>query len=101
MSETVRALGMALGSNSPSKWGGKPPMATCTGCGEPLILTLHWHGAEFVCICCGRHLGFVDPVPVEATPEVKARQEELQAEWDAARRTGVDLDEWLAERRAS
>lgn len=95
------ALGMALGGNDPSKWGGKPPMATCTGCGEPLVGTMRWAYYQFVCVCCGRHLGYCDPAPVESTPEVEARQAELEAAFTKALEDGVDLDEWLAERVAA
>lgn len=98
MSEMVKALGMALGGNDPKKWGGKPPLATCTRCSEPLIPTCHWRRYEFVCVCCGTHLGFVEPTPVEETPENRARYEALQAEWDAAKESGQDLDAWLRER---
>jgi len=81
--EKIKALGMALGSNSSEKWGGKPPMATCPNCGEPLIATFHFPGYEFICASCKRMWGFVDPVPVESTPELEARHSELKAQWIA------------------
>ena len=80
--EKVKALGMALGSNDSEKWGGKPPMATCPHCSEPLIATFRFRGYEFVCVCCERKWGFVDPVPVVSTPELEARYAELKARWD-------------------
>ena len=100
MSEQVKALALALGSNSPDKWGGKPPLATCTRCSAPLISTLLWHGKEFVCIECGLHLGFVEPQPAEDTAELRERYEALLAEWAQATE-GKDLEEisaWLKER---
>jgi hypothetical protein len=98
MSEYVKALGLALGLNNPEKWGGKAPMATCDRCGEPLIPTGAFPAKEFVCICCGRLLGYVEPTPVVSTPEVEARQKELQDEWDRAREGGADMSGWLRDR---
>lgn len=98
--ERVRALGMALGSNSPDKWGGKPPLATCPACGEPLIGTTIWVHKEFVCICCGRLWGWVEPEPQEDTDERRARYEELLSEWNEAEVTDVaDALTWMEETR--
>ena len=80
--EKIKALGMALGSNASEKWGGSPPVATCPHCSEPLIGTLRFRGYEFVCVCCERKWGFVEPVPKESTPELMARYAELKAKWD-------------------
>ena len=80
--EKIKALGLALGTNAPEKWGGKPPMATCPNCGEPLIGTFRFRGYEFICVSCKRKWGFVDPVPVVSTPELEARYKELKAEWE-------------------
>lgn len=76
--EKIKALGMTLGSNAPEKWGGRPPMATCPACSEPLIATFKYRGYEFVCVCCNRMWGFVEPKPVESTPELEARLAELK-----------------------
>ena len=80
--EKIKALGLALGSNAPDKWGGKPPMATCPSCSEPLIATFKYRGYEFICTCCGRMWGFVEPEPVESTPELEARLAELKEKWE-------------------
>ncbi len=56
-------------------------MAMCR-CGAPLIATMAFPKAEFYCLECGAHLGFLDPYPAEATADLIARQEALQAEWD-------------------
>jgi hypothetical protein len=82
-----------------------PPMATCPGDGEPLIVTLAFPRAEFACVGCGRLLGFLDPKAETPTPDLNARLEANQRTWaeqvlplleagdhDAARR-------WLHERR--
>jgi len=74
MSESVKALALALRS-------GPPQMACCTRCGEPLIPTMDWSFYEFYCLCCGNHLGFVEPRGKDETPELLARYEELEAEW--------------------
>ena len=82
MSEKVKALGLVLDAMKRRK-GGKPaPMATCPSCGEPLISTLRFHGYEFICVVCKRLWGFVEPTPVESTPELTARYQELKARWD-------------------
>lgn len=81
--EKIKALGMALGSNDPDKWGGKAPMATCPTCGEPLIGTFRFPGKEFVCMGCRRLWGFVEPTPQVSTPELEARYAELKAQFDA------------------
>lgn len=102
MSERVNALDMALGPLKPERWGGKPPMATCSGCAAPLISTTLWAYYEFVCIECGRHLGFVEPEPAMETAELRTRYEALLEEWDSAT-DGKDVDEvteWLVERVA-
>lgn len=61
----------------------EPPMACCPNDGEPLISTFRFPGAEFVCMVCGDHLGFLAPTPKPVTPELEARQKELQAKFDA------------------
>jgi hypothetical protein len=76
MSETVNALRLALRK-------GPPQMACCTRCDEPLICTVAFAHYEFYCLCCGKHLGFVEPTPRPETPENAARYDELKAEWDA------------------
>lgn len=60
------------------------PMACCPDCeGDvPLISTLHFAYAEFYCLECGGHFGFLDPKAVEDTPQLKARHLRLRAEFD-------------------
>lgn len=98
---------------------GKPaPFACCPRCPDltPLISTCVFRGAEFYCLECGAHVGFLSPKPGEPTPELRARHEQLQAEWDehagdlivdgreARDAMAGELDkiarEWLAERRS-
>lgn len=57
-------------------------MAVCPRDGAPLISTMAFSGAEFYCLECGAHLGWMSPRGVESTPEVEARYESLLAEWD-------------------
>jgi hypothetical protein len=60
------------------------PMACCPRCTEPtpLISTMAFPRAEFYCLECGGHFGFLSPRAETATPELKARHDELRAEWD-------------------
>lgn len=62
------------------------PMATCPSDGEPLISTFERRGAEFLCMVCGRWLGFLSPEPADPTTELEARHAELQARFDAGER---------------
>jgi hypothetical protein len=97
------------------KDGPPPPMATCPRDDTPLIGTGAFRGAEFFCLTCGGKFGFLAPKPAEATPELNARYEALQAEWDehvggklivGSREGATDEElaadvaarEWLAER---
>ena len=61
------------------------PYATCPSCGDPLVSTFEWRGAEFICVKEDRLFGFLSPVPKDPTPELEARHKELEAEYDAAR----------------
>lgn len=100
MSEQVKAMGMAFDAIERKRTGKPAPMACCTRCGEPLIGTFRFAGFEFVCICCGRLHDFLQPAPKEATPELDTRQAELQLLWAEAVKSGVDLVEWINERKA-
>ncbi len=64
--------------------GRAPPLACCPRCPEPtpLIGTIRFYKAEWYCLECGGRFGFLSPRTVEDTPELKARYEELQREWD-------------------
>lgn len=62
-------------------WG----IACCPRCpGDvPLISTLHFYKAEFYCLDCGGEFGFLDPSrAANPGPELDARLEAYQAEWD-------------------
>lgn len=62
---------------------GEPvPTAGCPRDRTPLIATIAFPKAEFYCLECGGHFGFLDPVPLEPTPEINKQMEALQAEWD-------------------
>lgn len=58
------------------------PYALCPRCGEPLVSTLDFPGAEFYCLECRQRYGFLSPRPGQPTPELEARYRALQAEWD-------------------
>lgn len=66
----------------------EPPMACCPKDGEPLISTLKYRGAEFVCMVCGSLLGFLSPTPKDVTPELTERYEFLQQEFDGGVKPG-------------
>jgi hypothetical protein len=57
-------------------------MAICPRDGAPLISTLAFRKAEFYCLDCGGHFGFLSPDAAEDTPELRARYEALKSEWD-------------------
>lgn len=83
MSEKVKALELAFDAVARKQEGKRPPVATCPACGEPLVLTLKFPEKEFICVECRGLWGFVDPVPIEETPELLARLAELKAKWKA------------------
>jgi hypothetical protein len=58
------------------------PMACCPKDGEPLISTLRWRGAEFFCMVCKTKYGFLSPTPKDVTPELQARHDELQEQFE-------------------
>lgn len=68
---------------------GDPPMACCPKDGEPLISTLKYPGAEFVCMVCAGLFGFLSPTPKTETPELTARYNELKAAWDQGMKPGT------------
>jgi hypothetical protein len=57
------------------------PTAVCRVDGEPLVSTLAFYQAEFVCVVCGRTYGFLEPDSAESTPTLSARHEELHHLW--------------------
>jgi hypothetical protein len=58
------------------------PLAGCPSCKAPLISTMVFARAEFYCLECGQRWGFLNPTPLDPTPELDARYEALKAEWD-------------------
>lgn len=73
-------------------------MATCPRDGAPLIATLVFRKAEFYCLECGARLGFLSPRAAEPTPELNARYEALQAEWDEHAGSKLNVGQWWLER---
>jgi hypothetical protein len=63
----------------------KAPMAMCPSCNEPLVSTLEFRGAEFLCVPENKLFGFLSPRPAEATPELDARLKELETQYEADR----------------
>jgi hypothetical protein len=59
-----------------------PPIAMCPRCVVPLVMTMAWSKAEFYCLDCGAHLGFVSPVPADERErlleQVAARKAEFE-----------------------
>lgn len=62
------------------------PMACCPKDGEPLVLTLEFKGAEFICMGCKQLYGFLAPIGKPNTPELQARYAELKAQYAAERK---------------
>ena len=58
------------------------PMALCPACEAPLIATFAFSKAEFYCLECGGHYGWLAPTPGEPSPELDARYEALRSEWE-------------------
>jgi hypothetical protein len=66
------------------------PTAVCRVDGEPLVSTLAFYQAEFVCVVCGRTYGFLEPDGADNTPELQARYEELRARWQTEHAEDID-----------
>lgn len=73
----LRAVGALLSRN--------PVVACCPADGEPLIFTLEYAGAEFVCAACDQKFGYLAPEPKAETPELLARLKILRAQYGRAR----------------
>lgn len=58
-------------------------VACCPRCADkpPLISTMVFPGAEFYCLDCGGHYGFLEPIASHG-PEIEARLVQYQEEWD-------------------
>lgn len=66
-----------------------PPIAMCPRCVVPLVMTMGWSHAEFYCLNCGAHLGFLSPVPADETPRLLEQMHATGAEFE--RLGGKDL----------
>lgn len=61
----------------------RPPVAMCPICpDEVLVATFRWPKAEFYCLACGSHLGWLDPRAAPETPELVARIAAAEAAFD-------------------
>lgn len=65
--------------------GRSKPMATCPADDEPLVFTLEFRGAEFICVVCGTKYGFLSPKAAAVTPALEARLAELQERYEQER----------------
>ena len=48
---------------------------------EPLVMTFHWRGREYVCLKCGRLYDFLSVTRKNATPARLARAQARGDEW--------------------
>lgn len=64
---------------------GERPMATCPADNEPLIMTMEFRGAEFICMVCKQLYGFLSPKPATWTQELQDRHDVLLAQYEAER----------------
>lgn len=76
--DSIRTLPLALPDD-------KKQMACCPKDGEPLICTLEFNGAEFICMVCGKLYGWLAPVGKPVTSELHSRYLELQAQYNIER----------------
>lgn len=58
------------------------PTACCWNDDEPLVSTFKYPGEEWICVVCRQTYAYFDPKPLDDTPELQARYEELKAQWD-------------------
>ena len=61
------------------------PTAVCVVDGEPLVSTLLFEQAEFVCVACGRTYGFLSPSSAPTTRELQKRTLEHAARFRSER----------------
>jgi len=60
-------------------------MAICPKCAEPLVSTLEFRGAEFICMVCRGLFGFMAPLSAAPTSELESRHEELRLHYETER----------------
>lgn len=70
-------------------------IAMCPSCNVPLVSTMAWPRAEFYCLDCGRHLGFMSPVGAEETPELLEDMESRRVEFEENAGSKLVGDFWL------
>lgn len=88
MNDTIKALSKISDMDERKREGRAAPMAMCPRCRtEPLVFTFDRPKFEFHCVICGGWFGFLDPIPAEETPEISARQVELNAQYLASKET--------------
>lgn len=62
----------------------EPPVAMCPRCPDAVLVeTFLFNGAEFYCLDCGAHVGYLSPRPQDSTPELVQRCEDAKAEFRA------------------
>ena len=59
--------------------------AGCPRCGAPLVSTLEFRGAEWICVPCDHLYGYMAPIPVAPSDEIEAQYEAVKTAYDAAR----------------
>ena len=83
----VRALDAIVDRDARAAAGKPQSTAACRSCYDlgyivPLVATLLFDRAAFYCVECGDRLGWLDPLPVEPSPELDDRLAGLVAEFD-------------------
>lgn len=68
-------------------------MAMCPKCAEPLVSTLEFRGAEFICMGCRGLFGFMAPLPAAPTSELKKRHEELRLQYETERAARQEISD--------
>lgn len=66
-----------------------PPIAMCPRCVVPVVMTMAFSHAEFYCLDCGAHLGFLSPVAADVTDRLLEQLAARKAEFEQL--GGADL----------
>lgn len=84
MSITASEIGTGLDLIERKQDGRPKPIACCPRCIEltPLISTIAFYKAEFYCLDCGGHFGFLSPKTGEPTPALNAMLDQYDEEWE-------------------
>jgi hypothetical protein len=90
--DAAKALDKIGDTEARRREGKPPPIAMCRVCpNEPLVSTMLFRRAEFYCVSCGSHLGYLDPKPAEPTPELDDRAHAVQQEFDTLSKGALSL----------